>query len=79
MSDYPLGAKYDKNAPYNQPLPKMVEKEVLVSYIYESEVTVTVPEDADEWDIIQAIGDQNLFPHNGNKDWEGTLVDIELI
>lgn len=45
--DYPLGAKYDKNAPYNQEPPKEKEVEVCISVTMHKTVKLTVPEDYD--------------------------------
>lgn len=45
---YPLGAEYDKNAPYNQPEPKDVEVEVCVSLCIHKTIKVKVPEDYDD-------------------------------
>ena len=54
MSDYPLGAKYDKNAPYNQPIPRKEEVEVCVSVTYHKTLKVTVKEDYDNVDLNNA-------------------------
>lgn len=46
--DYPLGAKYDKNAPYNQEPPKEIEVEVCISVTMHKTVKLIVPEDYDD-------------------------------
>lgn len=52
--DYPLGAKYDRRAPYNQPLPREEEVEVCVSVTYHKTLKVTVKEDYDSVDLNNA-------------------------
>ena len=45
MSDYPLGAKYDKNAPWNKERKKV---SLCVSVTYHTEIEVEVEGDYDE-------------------------------
>ena len=54
MSDYPLGAKYDRRAPYNQPLPREEEVEVCVSITYHKTVRVRLNEHYDTPDLYNA-------------------------
>lgn len=54
MSDYPLGAKYDRRAPYNQPLPREEEVEVCVSVTYHKTVRVRLNEHYDTPDLYDA-------------------------
>lgn len=54
MSDYPLGAKYDRRAPYNQPPPREKEVEVCVSVTCHKTFKVTVKEDYDNVDLNNA-------------------------
>lgn len=52
--DYPLGAKYDKNAPYNQEPPKEKEVEVCVSVTYHKSMKIICPEHYGEEEIKMA-------------------------
>ena len=57
MSDYPLGAKYDPRAPYNQKEPKLVKKRVLVSVTLSKSLELEVPENFDRVDLCEAFND----------------------
>lgn len=55
MSNYPLGAKDDPRAPYNQPDPIKVTKRVLVSITLSKTLELEVPEDFDRIDLCDAF------------------------
>lgn len=57
MSDYPLGAKYDSRAPYNQPEPSKVKKRVFVSVTLSKTLELEVPEDFNRVDLCEAFND----------------------
>lgn len=57
MSDYPLGAKYDPRAPYNQVEPSKVLKRVLVSVTLSKTIELKVPEDPSRVDLCEAFND----------------------
>lgn len=51
---YPLGAKDDPRAPYNQPDPIKVKAKVCVSICYAKLIEVEVDENYDELDLREA-------------------------
>ena len=57
MSNYPLGAKYDPRAPYNQKEPELVKKKILVSVTLSKSIELEVPEDFTRVDLCEAFND----------------------
>ena len=52
---YPLGAEYDRNAPWKEKEPEKVSKDVCVSMCVHKIVTVEVPENYDNTDLYDAV------------------------
>lgn len=52
---YPLGAQYDKRAPYNETKPDMVNVDVCVSLSIHKNMTLKVPEGYDESALRDAV------------------------
>lgn len=55
---YPIGAQYDKRAPYNQPDPEETSVEVTVSVTYHKTFWVNVPEGYDNVDLNEAAQEE---------------------
>lgn len=65
--DYPLGARDDPRAPYNQP--PDVEVEVCVSVTYHADVKVKVPPDYEDTDLKEAVRNQITLPGDFSSVW----------
>lgn len=74
MSNYPLGAKDDPRAPWNEKPIKMDEIEVEVVLTVSRNVTLKVPIDADVLDVSIAVENyvNNVYD---NEDWTVNEVD----
>ena len=55
---YPLGAEYDRKAPWKEKEPKQIEVEVCVTVCYNKTVTVKVPEDYNNTDLFEAASEK---------------------
>lgn len=84
MSNYPLGAKYDPRAPYNQKEPKLVRKKVLVSVTLSKSIELDVPEDFDRIALCEAFNDspeyeelKSLWDKHWNEDEFEIMEDFE--
>lgn len=88
MSDYPLGAKNDKDAPYNQLENKTEKINVLVSITLSKTVEIKVTDyikaaSADEvndysnCDLKSAVEQQINLPQDSYEDWY--IDDFEVI
>lgn len=77
MSNYPLGAKDDPRAPWNEKPIRMKEIEVEVVLTISRNATLKVPIDADIMDISIAVGnyvDSSYSDEDwtvNEKDWNG--------
>lgn len=56
MSNYPMGAKYDSRAPWNQPEPNVISVRVTLTSTFIAEVESLDPHD----DIVDLVRDQVL-------------------
>lgn len=74
MSNYPLGAKDDPRAPWNEKPIRMDEIEVEVVLTVSRNVTLKVPIDADVLDVSIAVENyvNNVYD---NEDWTVNEVD----
>lgn len=61
--NYPLGAKYDPYAPYNQK-DETVKVKVLVSVTYHNSIEVELPKDYDTHDMRKAVEDMMICPND---------------
>lgn len=68
MSNYPLGAKDDPRAPWNEQPVKTEEIEVEVVLTVSKNVTLKVPVDADNMDINVAVGNYVGVVYN-DEEW----------
>lgn len=74
--DYPLGAKEDPRAPYNQP--PDVEVRVCVSATYHSHQKVTVPHEYTDADLREAVRNQITLPGDFSKVWIEDEMEVVL-
>lgn len=84
MSDYPLGAKYDPRAPYNQKEPELVTKKVFVSVTLSKSIELKVPEDFTRVDLCDAFNEspeyqdlKTLWDKKWNEDEFEIMEDFE--
>ncbi len=68
MSNYPLGAKDDPRAPWNEQPIRTEEIEVEVVLTVSKNVTLKVPVDADNMDINVAVGNYVGVVYN-DEEW----------
>ncbi len=68
MSNYPLGAKDDPRAPWNEKPTRTEEIEVEVVLTVSKNVTLKVPVDADNMDINVAVGNYVGVVYN-DEEW----------
>lgn len=69
MSNYPAGAEYDKNAPYNQSDPDPVEVDVTISQSLSRQATIEVTDySLDQWEDYD-IDDEGNTTHTGGVDY----------
>ena len=75
---YPLGAQYDKRAPYNQPEPKKVKVNVCISVTYSKSVDVIVDENYTNEDLRDAVEDMGILPNYILQECQNELIaDLE--
>ena len=72
MSDYPLGAKYDKNAPYNEVRKKI---SVCVSVTYHKEIEVEVVEGGYDEVTLNYLAREEVYPMHKFMDDDGWTED----
>jgi hypothetical protein len=84
MSDYPLGAKYDPRAPYNQKEPELVKKKIFVSITLSKSIELEVPEDFDRVALCEAFNSspeyeelKSLWDKHWNEDEFEIMEDFE--
>lgn len=88
MSDYPLGAKNDKDAPYNQLENETKKIKVLVSVTLSKTVEIEVKDyikaestdednDYSDCDLKSAVEQQIYLPQDSYEDWN--VDDFEVI
>ena len=68
MSNYPLGAKDDPRAPWNEKPIRTEEIEVEIVLTVSKNVTLKVPVDADNMDINAAVGNYVGVVYN-DEEW----------
>ena len=63
--NYPMGAQYDPNAPWNQEEPNDKEIEVTISLTISKTTKIVVPDikDLDDSILKEAVKDQVVLPH----------------
>lgn len=71
MSDYPLGAKYDSNAPYNETTKKV---QVCVSITYHKTIEVEVEGSYDKTTLYNLVEDI-IYPDTYALDSNGWFED----
>ncbi len=78
LGGYPLGAQYDKRAPYNQPEPKKVKVNVCISVTYSKSVDVIVDENYTNEDLRDAVEDMGILPNYILQECQNELIaDLE--
>ena len=77
MSDYPLGAKYDPRAPYNQVKPELVRKRVLVSAVLSKTIELEVPENFERTDLIEKFEESPEYLELCSM-WDKGWIDDDL-
>lgn len=88
MNDYPLGAKNDKNAPYNQVENRTEKIKVLISVTLSKTVEIEVKDyikaessyevnDYSNCDLKAAVEQQINLPQDSYEDWY--IDDFEVI
>ena len=76
MSDYPLGAKYDNNAPYNEKTKKV---QVCVSITYHKTIEVEVEGSYDKTTLYNLVEDI-IYPDTYTLETSGWFEDeFELV
>lgn len=76
MSDYPLGAKYDRNAPYNETTKKV---QVCVSITYHKTIEVEVEGSYDKTTLYNLVEDI-IYPDTYTLETNGWFEDeFELV
>lgn len=77
-SNYPLMSQSDwDRAPWNEKESKEVKVDVTISQTLSRTVTVTVPENYDDYDLREAVRNQVFLPSDTNSEWEED--DFEVI
>lgn len=78
--DFPAGAQFDPNAPYNEDFSKVKTKEVTYRFYFGDYVDVTlhIPEDAEERDYKDEA--EEIALNTNVKDYESTgIVDYDIL
>ena len=77
-SNYPPMSQSDwDRAPWNEKEPKEVIVDVTISQTLSRTVTVTVPENYDDYDLREAVRNQVSLPSNTSSEW--VEDDFEVI
>lgn len=78
MSNTPLGANEDSNAPWNQE-EKLVNVKVMITQILYTTTTIQVPIDYTREDLKEEILSYYPLPSDNNCDWHEDELIVEEI
>ena len=77
MSNYPAGAQYDSNAPYNQPELEPVKVDVTISQTLSRCATIEVSDyTAEEWSEVEP-DDEGGFTRTGGINYDFSDTNLE--